>query len=120
MSENNNSGTQRTLQELSGRTTTGATTATVSEERPLQIGERRDRAVVGEERKFATIDEVNQAFLTPDQKQDAINKLEETTLEKIEVRADDFVSNYEEMFNINNDELEDVWILPAVSMNTIS
>ena len=26
------------------------------------------------------------------------------------------IFNYEEMFNINNDELEDVWVLPAVSM----
>ncbi len=27
------------------------------------------------------------------------------------------IFNYEEMFNINNNELEDVWLLPAVSMN---
>ena len=27
------------------------------------------------------------------------------------------IFNYKEMFNINNDELEDVWLLPAVSMN---
>ena len=26
------------------------------------------------------------------------------------------IFNYKEMFNINNDELEDVWLLPAVSM----
>lgn len=27
------------------------------------------------------------------------------------------IFNYEEMFNINNNELEDVWLLPSVSMN---
>ncbi len=65
MTNENKPDTKKTLAELSGRV------ATVGEERPLTVREGHKRAEVGERRHFATVEELDRAFLTPDQRQAA-------------------------------------------------
>ena len=54
--------TSRSIAELRGRT------ATIREERPLHLRERHNSAVIDEGRRITTIDELNRAFLTPDER----------------------------------------------------
>lgn len=50
----------------------------MDEGRPLRVGQTRNSTVIDEGRKFTTIDELNQAFLTPDQRAKEEEKLTKT------------------------------------------
>lgn len=71
---------RQTLEMLSGRGNmeNNSRKTTVDEGRPLRVGQTRNSTVIDEGRKFTTIDELNQAFLTPDQRAKEEEKLTKT------------------------------------------
>ena len=78
MSDNSKTKPTRTLAELSGRTSAD-NRVTISEEQDFRVMPRRNSARVDEASNITTIDELNQAFLTPDVR---TKKEEELTKDK--------------------------------------
>lgn len=63
MSDKTNAKPTRTLEELSGRR------AVIDEEQGFRVASERSRAVIDEGRNITTIDELNRAFLPPDERE---------------------------------------------------